>query len=232
MFYSLTIEIKNRIFLLGFTWLSGVIIAYAYKNTLLFSIIKRNITTDYFITTNVTEVFLIYFKLNVCLTNYFFILYCCYHLIMFFVSALYYTEYFFFVNILFISSLNLIFFVVFVYYIGIPITWDFFIKSQIIVSNQVVPIYFESKLHELLEFYLSFFEFGVLSSFLLTSLVFLSVEINKNLIALKKSRSTFHFSLIIIIILLTPPDLLSFLSAGLVFITTFELCVLLNSLRV
>jgi Sec-independent protein secretion pathway component TatC len=136
------------------------------------------------------------------------------------------------VNILFISLLNLIFFVIFVYYIGIPITWDFFIKSQIIVSNQVVPIYFESKLHELLEFYLSFFEFGILSSFLLTSLVFLSIEINKNLIALKKSRSTFHFSLIIIIILLTPPDLFSFLSTALVFITAFELCVLLNSLRV
>lgn len=232
MFYNLIIEIKNRGLLLGFTWLSGFFVGYTYKTALLFSIIKCVIINDYFITTNITEVFLTYFKLNVTLANYFSIFYCCYHLIVFFVSGLYYVEYFFFVNILFISLLNLIFFIIFVYCAGIPITWDFFIESQTIISDQIVPIYFENKLSELLEFYLSFFRFSFLSSSLLTCLIVLSIEINKSLIALKRRRNTFHFSLILIIILLVPLDLLSFLFVSFVFITIFELCIIFNSLKI
>lgn len=232
MFYNFTIEVRNRVFLIGFTWLSGFCAAYVYKNTLLFSVIKRNLTTDYFITTDIAEAFLTYFKLNLSLANCFFIIYCCYHSTVFFVSALYYVEYIFFVSILSVSSINLIFLVLFVYYIGIPVTWELFTKAQTAVYSQIVPIYFENKLYELLDFYLSFFRFSVLSSFLSTILILSSVQINENLTALKRNRGAFHFSLITIIILLSPLDLFGFLFASLIFITIFELSILLNSLKI
>lgn len=231
MFYNFTIEIKNRGGLLGFTWLSGFFMAYVYKNTLLFSVIKRNLISDYFVATDVTEVFLAYFKLNIYLANHFFVLYSCYHLIIFFISALYYVEYFFFINIFFISLINLIFFTFFIHCVGIPTTWEFFIKTQAAICSQIIPIYFENRLYKLLEFYLTFFKFGVLSSFLFTALIFLSAEINKNLVTLKKNRSMFHFSLVIVIIILSPPDLLSFLSASSLFIIIFEFGILFNSLK-
>lgn len=232
MFRNLIIEIKNRILILLITWVSVFSICCKYKEILFFSLLKFNITIDYFIITNITEVFLTYFKLNQLSANCFFIFYFFYHSFLFFVTGLYYIEYFFFKNLIFVGFINLVCFVLLINFVGIPLIWAFFLKSQEVISNQVIPLYFETKLQEFLFFYVSFFHWAILNAFLFTVLTFFSNYVNRNLFLLKINRKIFHLCLLIIIILLTPSDIFSFILTGFVLVFIFEFSVFLSFLRV
>ena len=65
-YYNYYLEIKNRIILLLFTWLSLLVICYHFKEPLLFTFIDSNKyynTVPYFIFTNVDEIFYVYLRL-------------------------------------------------------------------------------------------------------------------------------------------------------------------------
>jgi Sec-independent protein translocase protein (TatC) len=223
---------KNRILILLITWLSVFFIGYKYKEILFFILLKSNITIHYFIVTNVTEVFLTYFKFNQLLANYFFIFYFCYHSFLFFVTGLYYVEYSSLKHFIFVGLINLVCFILFIGFLGIPIVWTFFFKSQQIVSDQIIPLYFETKLQEFLFFYESFFHLTILNAFFFTILTFFSIYVNKNLFLLKINRKVFHLFLLIIVIVLTPSDIFSFISVGSILIFIFELFIFLNFLKI
>jgi hypothetical protein len=68
MLFSYFSEIKNRIILLLLTWISTFYICYTYKEILLFVFIKPSLILSklnnlYFITTNITEIFITYINL-------------------------------------------------------------------------------------------------------------------------------------------------------------------------
>ena len=232
MFYNLIIEIKNRILILLITWFSVFFIGYKYKEILFFSLLKSNITINYFIITNVTEVFLTYFKLNQLLANYFFIFYFCYHSFLFSITGLYYAEYSSLRNLIFMGLTSLTCFILLISFLGIPMTWAFFFESQQIVSDQIIPLYFETKLQEFLFFYESFLYLTVLNAFFFTILTFFSIHINKSLFLLKINRKIFHLFLLVIVILLTPSDIFSFISAGFILMFIFELVIFFNFLKI
>lgn len=232
MFYHLILEIKNRTFLIITTWVSVFFITYHYKETLLFNLIKSNSTINYFLITNVTEVFLTYFKLNQFLANYFLTLYICYQLFLFCINGLYYTEYLFLKNLFLLNFINLICLTLFLNFFGIPNIWTFFFKYQELISNTLIPLHFETKLLEFLAFYTYFFHLTILNAIFFTILIFFSVNTNKNLLLLKNNRKIFHLFLLIIIILVTPPDLFSFLLISFIWITSFELILFFNFLKI
>jgi hypothetical protein len=232
MFYNLIVEIKNRIFLIGITWLSVFFIAYMYKEIFFLSIIKNNFFINYFIITHVMEVFFTYLKLSQSLANFFFIFYFCYHFFLFFISGLYYIEYYFLKNMFLICLVNLSFVVLITYFFGVSIFWSFFYKSQEAVSDYIIKIYFETKLNEFLIFYISLFHFTILSAFFFTVLVFFSIYIIRNLFILKSYRKVCHFCLLIIIIILIPSDLYSFLLIGVFVISIFEFFLFINFLKI
>jgi Sec-independent protein secretion pathway component TatC len=232
MFHNLIVEIRNRISIVLTTWISIFFISYKYKEILLFSLLQLNKNINYLIVTNITEVFLIYFKLNLFLADYFFIFYFGYHFFLFFVPGLYYAEYMFLKNLFLIGLINLICSIFFIIWIGVPITWAYFFKYQQIVSNQIIPLYFEIKLEEFLVFYTSFLHLSILSAFFSTTLIFFSMFINKNLFLLKINRKAFHLNLLIISIFLTPPDIFSFFLVGFVLMLIFELFIFFNFLRI
>lgn len=232
MFRKLIIEIKNRIFLIVLTWSSVFLVGYQYKQILLFKIVKSNIAVTYLITTDVTEIFLTYFRLNQFLANYFLTIYFCYHFFLFFISGLYYVEYTFFKKVIRVYSVTLIFSILFAHFIGVSVIWSFFLEFQQTLSNQIFQIYFETKLDQFLAFYLSFFNLAIMTAFVFTFLIFFSIYINKNLLILKLYRKIFHFCLLIITILITPSDLFSFFVVSLILLIVFELSLLFNFLKI
>jgi hypothetical protein len=232
MFYNLIVEIKNRIFLILITWFSVFFFAYIYKEIFFLSIIKNNLFINYFIITHVMEVFLTHLKLSQFLANSFFFFYFCYHFFLFFISGLYYTEYHFLKNILLMCLVNLSFVILITYFFGVYIFWSFFFKSQQVVSDHIIKVYFETKLNEFLIFYISFFYFTILSTFFFTILVFFSIHIIKNLFVLKNYRKICHSCLLIIIIIFIPSDLYSFLLIGVFVISIFEFFLFFHFLKI
>jgi|DEB19_MinimDraft_2_1074335.scaffolds.fasta_scaffold05251_2 sec-independent protein translocase protein TatC len=232
MLRKLITEIRNRIFLIMLTWSSVFLMGYQYKQILLFRIVKSNVAINYLITTDVTEIFLTYFKLNQFLANYFLTIYFCYHFFLFFISGLYYVEYTFFKKIVLTYSGILIFSILFADLVGISVVWSFFLEFQQNISNQIFQIYFETKLDQFLTFYLSFLNLAIIFALVFTFLIFFSIYINKNLLILKLYRKTFHFCLLIITILITPSDLFSFFAVSLVLLIVFELFLLFNFFKI
>lgn len=234
MIYKYIIEIRNRLCLILFTWVVIAFISYLYKETLLYLILKSNLdnlTFNYFIFTNITEVFSMYLKLIYFVANQIVIFYICYHILIFLTPALYALEY----NYLkFIFTLLVSFWVVSVMFLNqilIPFTWNFFLSFQQKLSNQTIYLHFEAKINEFLDFYIVSYYiclFNCLFFVVLTSFLY---YINGNLVLIKKSRKLLYFLFIFLSTLITPPDIISQLILSFCFITIFEVVVFLNLLQ-
>ena len=98
MFSKYFLELKNRLFFLGFSWFATVFTCYKYKETLLYLLVKANKelfdkTSFYFITTNLTDMFSVYIKICCFVSNQLLVMYLLYHFLVFISPGLYYTEY-------------------------------------------------------------------------------------------------------------------------------------------
>ena len=112
-YYIYLIEIRNRMFLSFLTWLFIGFVCYFYKEIILFYILNlinskhlKSFVFDYFIFTNITEIFQIYIKIIFFISNQIFLIYSFYHLFIFLSSSLYFSEYknfLLFIKILFYS---------------------------------------------------------------------------------------------------------------------------------
>lgn len=95
------LEIKSRAILLFANGFSVILVGYLYKEIILFVIIepnlliniKKSLETFYFIFTDVTEVFLIYFKLIIFLSLQILYVYSIYHFFIYLSPALFHFEY-------------------------------------------------------------------------------------------------------------------------------------------
>lgn len=223
--YRYYIEIKNRTFLLLFAWITTISVSYIYKEILLFLIVKPSLeysskSTMYFIFTDVTEVFSVYLKIIILLGNHTLLIYSLYHLILFFSSGLYYSEY---KNLVFTVKIGLFFFVCSVVIFNkvlLPISWHFFLSFQTFSTLKSLDLYFESKLNEYLNFYLTSYYICVCYCQTFVLLVFFLEYIKTNITKIKQYRKVLYCSFVVISTLVTPPDIMSqlFLSASLVLI--------------
>jgi Sec-independent protein secretion pathway component TatC len=99
-YYIYISEIKNRIFLLFLTWISTIFACYFYKEIILFYILNSTngnkieyTVMNYFIFTDVTEIFQIYMQLIFFISNQIILIYFFYHYLIFLSSGLYTFEY-------------------------------------------------------------------------------------------------------------------------------------------
>jgi sec-independent protein translocase protein TatC len=224
-------EIKNRIFLLLINLVVSLIVFYLYKEILLFLILDPFIIVlstfsinkdfyNYFIFTNITEVFLVYFDLLFFLVFQFFVISIIYHLYSFLSFAMFKKEYeflcFFIKSSLFIWLISL----TITTYIVIPFTWKFFLSYQTLTSIQFFLLHFEAKLKDYLEFYISSYYICIFY-FQIFTILFLNLNYFKtDLLYIKKFRKLYYFLFLLISTIISPPDIFTQL-----FLTVF--CIML-----
>ena len=189
MLINYFIELKNRILLILGMWLVLVITGYYYKETTMFIITKPCLIFFsknylYFISTNLTELFVSYINSSYFIATQITLIYSLYHLLVFLTPGFYYKEYKIFKNIYLIL---LIFFNIhFILFnkIFIPVICKFLLKSQKILSNQFLTLYFEAKINEYLDFYMLLYKLCFLLCFIFLCLLLLNTYLIKKKIFL------------------------------------------------
>lgn len=226
------LEIKNRFFLLIFTCISTLFVCYLYKETLLFLLVKSNkffnissSTKFYFIFTNVTEIFLVYIQLITFLSFQVFFVFFIHHSFTFLKLAMFRIESYYLKVFLKFSLIIWIFSIFLTNFFLVPISWNFFLSFQDIISSKFIKLHFEAKLNEYLTFYILIYYLCVFYCQIFTILFFfLNYARNKTKV-IKKFRKLYYYFFVIFSTLISPPDVFSqiFISGVVIFI--YELVV-------
>jgi sec-independent protein translocase protein TatC len=223
------IELKNRGLLLFLTYLSTIIVSYYYKNVLLFLILKPNNILQfnnkfdffYFIFTDVTEIFSVYFNLIFFLSSQIILLMLLYHLFLFFSPAFYKNEFKYFKLI--IKSVTFLSFVSLLVasFIVIPLSWDFFLSFQDLLTNKSFNIHFEAKLIEYFNFYITLYYIcGIyFQCFLMFFFILSYINSYKKI---KNFRKVFYFCFVGFSALICP-EVFSQILLSFLFIIVYEL---------
>ena len=225
------LELKNRFILLFITTISVIGISYFYKEVLLFLIIEPdalnnfNVTLplDYFIFTDVLEIFSVYIQLILFLSLQVFFLYFLYHCFIFLTPGLFFFEY---------NWLNYVFKIIIVVwglsvliskYLLIPIMWNFFLSFKNLSS---ITLHFEAKLNEYLNFYISFYYLSILYSQIITFFLICLLYLNTNISVIKKFRKLYYYFWILLSTLISPPDIFSQIIISFILIFFYEFFIL------
>lgn len=211
MFNKYFIEIKNRLILILICWAFLFFISYLNKEILLFLTVKPNISLNekfYFIATGVVEIFNSYLALAYFISFQFSLYLIYFHIITFFLPALYKSEQ---------SKLNNLFLISFILwlignyvfnYLTLPICWDFFVSFQS-TSLNFVNIFLELRVEKYLEMYYKIYYLNIfVLQLVLVFFCFVDSLTNK-ILFVKKTRKATYFLLIIVATCITPPDVLS-----------------------
>jgi len=211
MIYKYLLEIKYRTFFSLIAWSFIVMNCYCYKETLLYVFIKLSLTPNYtnllhFLTTDVTEVFIVYINLSYFIANQTIILFLGYQLFVFLSMGLYRFEYTYFKTVLVFIILYWISFVFILNAYIFPASWFFFLEFQEFLSTQNLTFYFEAKLNEYITFYKSVY-YLCNAIFQITVVFFILLDLCKaNLLILSKLRKISYFAFFCFATVITPPD--------------------------
>lgn len=230
MFYILFCEFRNRCFLVILTWLCTFTTFYFYKEITLFKIVnpytvffKKN--SFYFIFTNITELFSTYIQLAIFLTNQFMIVFTLYHFLIFFLPGLYKSESKIIKTLIKLNLICWIGALISLHNYILPFSCNFFLTFQNSFNINSLNFYFEAKINEYLNFYLTIyyiyffnFQFCFLLYFTVTNFF-----INLKLITI--SRRSFYFIFCLLATFLTPPDVLSQLIVVISLIIFYEIII-------
>ena len=183
-------EIKNRLSLVFFAWICCFNTCYYYRETILFLLVNTNNTflnlnnQPYFIFTDVTEVFYVYFDLVLFCSNQIVLSIVFYQIIMFLSLGLYKFE---FARLKFAFQLLIITWLlasVLLFKIVVPLSWKFFLSFQETSTNsQVLSFFFEAKLNEYLKYSIHLYYICLICCqflvMLIVSLIILSEKLKK-----------------------------------------------------
>lgn len=225
------IEIKYRFFLIVIAWCAALIVSYIYKESMLFIITQstnfffKNYALDisYFIFTEITEIFTIYTILSYFVAFQIGIIYFFFHFFLFFSPAFFKKEYKKVKKILIFIFLTWIFSSLISNCLIIPFIWNFFLSFQKLSLFKPIDLYFETKLLEYIEFYISVY-YGCF--FYLQIFLFILFLLNYNsriISAVPKIRKIYYYIFLILVTIITPPDIFSQLCITFIFILCYEL---------
>ena len=163
IYWKYYLEIKNRLTLLLFFWSFYTIIAYTYKETFIFlflikpnELLYSNNISSYFIFTDIRELFSVYMKITLFISNQATILLLLFHFFVFFSSGLYYSEYLHLKRLIYFSLFFWVCAINFLNQFLLPFSLNFFLSFQTLSFVESIRIHFESKLVEYLDFYILF----------------------------------------------------------------------------
>ena len=219
------IELRNKFILLILTLFSTLLVCYWYKDVLLFLVTQMHLNDMnlYFIFTDVTELFYIYFRII-----FFFLVqvitwYFCYHVFSFLSTALYFHE-FKFINFLFSSGTFFwILSGLLSTYVLIPFGWNFFLSFQLQQG-----FYFEARISEYFSFYNNAYFLCLTYCQLFTLLFLFLANIQQNYPYIKKYRKLYYYIFLIFSTLVTPPDLISQILTTLLITLVYEIILLFS----
>jgi sec-independent protein translocase protein TatC len=222
-------EFKFRFFYLIITWLFLVPVLYYFGDPLLFLLIRpktiffKNNAQTYFIFTNITEAFQTYLELALYFSTFLCFPIFIYHLFLFIIPGLYNYEKKIIKQFINIGVLTYIICILFIYYIIIPISWEFFSSFELNSTENLFNLYFETKLNEYLSYIMKiFFIFGLLFQFCLFFCIYLTVN-KTTYIFLVNKRRYIYLICFFLAALITPPDFFSQLLIGIPLIILYEL---------
>lgn len=216
------LEIKNRLILLFFVWLTVLLVCYTFKEILLINIIKQGFCFKepfYLIFTDVSEIFYVYISLIFFVGNQVAFVYFLYQIFLFLAPSLFKNEYESLKFTLKISLIWLFFSIIIFSSFFFPICWNFFLSFQELKIIKQTTLYFESKINEYIIFYTSSY-YTFIFCFQILTLLFIAFYFSKaNTELVQKFRKFFYYFFIIFSTLITPPDIFSqlLLSACLIF---------------
>ena len=222
--FKYLLEIRNKFVLLTVTIFSTLLVCYWYKEALLFLATQMHLNDEnlYFIFTDVTEIFSVYFRVVFFFSIPIILWYVFHHLFSFLSTALYFYEYrlisflwvsgtFFLVLSFFLSS-----------YIIIPFGWNFFLSFQLQEG-----FYFEARIGEYFSFYTQIYVLCIIYCQLFTVLFIFLVEIQRNYFYVKKYRKSYYYIFLIFATLMTPPDIISQITTTIFIVAIYEMVLLL-----
>ena len=219
------IELKNRFFLLLLTSLSMLMVGYIYKENLLFLFLesemftRNEFQTDYFIFTDVSEVFLVYIQLILFLNFQVTLVYLCYHSFVFISSGLFKKEYYYSRYLLKVLIFVWLLSICISKYIFIPIMRDFFFNFQNFSS---INLHFEAKLNQYFDFYVKFYYMFIFYCQIFTLLFFFLDYVNTNIRMIKKFRKLYYYCFILFSTFISPPDIFNQIFISFFLITLYE----------
>lgn len=231
MIYKYLLEIKYRIFFSLIAWCFMVANCYYFKETLLYVFIRLSSSygssgSFYFLTTNVTEVFMTYVHLTYFITNQVGVIFVCYQIFIFISTGLYKFEYIYLKNVLTIVIICWMIFILLLNIWIFPASWFFFSKFQNFLSFQGLAFYFEAKLNEYLIFYKSIYYLCYLI-YQIIVLFFIFLDLFKtNLLIIKKLRKILYFAFFLFATCVTPPEVVYQLITSICIIVVYELFII------
>jgi sec-independent protein translocase protein TatC len=233
-YYKYYLEIKNRLLLLSTTWGFISIVCYFYKEALLFVLINstQNLldASSYFIFTDVSEIFYVYIRLTFFISNQITVIMFFYHLLIFLALGLYRFEFnklrstFQIFIVTWLSSMVLL------YKVLIPFSWSFFLNfQQSKIGLQPVSFFFEAKIIEYFNYFISLYYICLLSCqfLIIITLLLNSISNNKN----KMFRKLFYLIFVIFSTLITPPDVISQIIVTINLIVMYEMIIFFKYLE-
>jgi len=236
MFKSFVAEIKNRILLSLFSWFCCMIASYIYKDNILYLITKPNLNSFnnknfYFIFTNLSEPFYTCLELTIFVSNQLTYIFFIYQIVTFIAPGLYFFEYEKLKRVSWSILVCISLSVTIMYKLVLPWSWGFFLEIQ---SQQKIIFYFEAKLSEYLDFVLVLYYISVIYVLVLVTIVNIIMYNDNIIISLRKYRKLIYFFIIMSSSIITPPDVLSQLTASFIFACVFEvtfyLCFIKNKI--
>ena len=233
------IEIRNRFLLIFFAWLICLNTCYYCKEIILFAIVKSNNSfielnsKPYFIVTNVTEVFYVYFELVLFISNQITIFILAHQMFMFLSLGLYRFE-FAKLKLLFkLFILSWLFSLTLLIKFIIPFSWKFFLSFQeSSTAIQTVSFFLEVKLNEYLKYFINVYYICLVSCQFLTLLIIILTSLSKELKNIKAFRRLFYIIFIVFSTVITPPDILSQIFICSILILTYEITIFLKKIRI
>ena len=218
-------ELKYNFFIFLITFFYLLIISYYFSDQLIYLFVNNLLNKNmlkYFIFTNITEIFLTNFFIAIFIST-FLTIQLTILLIWFFLSkGLYKFENFFCIKF-YLFYLFFVFFVInFIFTNIIPNIWNFFLNLNF--SNlYILNIYFEPKINKYFNFIFSTFVYIFLIFIYFFFLFFLIFNNFFKIKILINLRKFFYLKIILISVLITPPDILNFLSVYFLFFVFFEI---------
>jgi len=233
--YDYYLEIKNRILLLLFTWVSLLIVCYHFKEPLLFTFVNSNKyynNIPYFIFTNVDEIFYVYLRLVFFIANQLTFVLLLYHTLIFLALGLYNSEYSKLKSVFKIFIITWFCSIILLKKIIIPFSWLFFLSFQNAGEYlQPASFFFEARILEYFEYFINFYYICLANCQLLTlSILFLN-NISEKAGTIKTFRKLFYLVFILFSTITTPPDIFSQVIMSSSLILIYELLVFLKYMK-
>nr|YP_010377288.1 Sec-independent protein translocase component TatC [Odontella aurita]QYB22937.1 Sec-independent protein translocase component TatC [Odontella aurita] len=233
MIYNFFYEIQIRSFLIILCWVFTFMTCYYYKSIILFNVVQPYIiffdnNSGYFIFTDITEVFSTYIYLCSFITNQFIIFIIFYHILLFLTPGLYRFESQFFKNLLIVNIFGWVCVLTLLQKSIVPTSCNFFLTFQNSVTADTLSFYFEAKINEYLNFYVSIYFIFLSSSQFFIFIFLFSTKYIKILREIKIFRKIFYFIFFIFATALTPPDIISQLIVCFSLIIFYEMLNLLS----